>query len=449
MRALREFGALTRATGSLWLRRLPLLSFWLCIGWALRELLVVAGAMVSGKFIVALLVFVLGFVVWVVALVLMLHSVTSEMECLKQIDDDPTLPPLKVYDRQQVIVEATLPFLGAYAAWGFTEAFIRRAFSANVIYHGGAIENFSLSFAGWKTYLVASLVVWAIQQVFDRVRGERGGVALAFVSTYLKSAALLTAFMSAGFVWAPFTSWLESRVFWVKAGQWKEQLFALLPDWQNYWRHLVPDGAEALIDKVYSSAFQGLFGFAVMPLVWLAITAIVVGWTDFKKGISGEELDEQLAAQTERVRRTRLGGALITAEEHTPLAMVREKIVGPFVKLRPAAQAFRLILQAGPLFLAAYLLLGVLVRLVQPWLLYALQWLAGPAPFETQIVYEPLLRLVSELVGWTLSVSFYAAAFDHAMLKALDAHRRPRRVAEPDQAGLTTESAPRRIGADS
>lgn len=446
MRAVRQALTLLKATLSLWWRRLPLLGFWLCVGWSARELLTVAGALIGNNIIPALLIFTLSLVVWVIALILMLHSVTSEMACLSRVTDDQVLPPVKKYSAQEVIVEAAIPFLAAYAAWGFTQDYVRQAFSANIIFQNDPTK-FSLSFSHWRLYVLVAVIVWILQQLLARLVKNRGGLPMALLATYLKGAALLTVFLGISEMVTVGKNWFLGRKLWAWAQQAWQQAISWLPDWRNWWQSFVSPSIERQLEEAWNQLVPGLFNFVLMPLVWLAITAIVVGWSDFKTGIAPSGLTNRINTKAEQVRQTRIGGALWQATDRTTLAMNRAHI-DPFDNLRPAVQAFRLIIRSGPLFLGIYLLLGALVRLLAPWTNYVLMWLIGPGQFEDQILYLPLVQFIAEFLGWTLAVSFYASAFDHAMLQAMDTRRANIAVGDP-AAQLKDEYAPRRLLTDS
>lgn len=422
MQTFRELIGLTRLTLALWWAKLPVLGFWLCLGWAGRELAIHASVRFSTNAIPATLAYSAALVWWVVAIVLMLHSVAGDRDGYRYAQDlalvsvDPNAPQRT---RRDVVVDAVVPFMLVYAAWGLAEEHVNRVFQANMAYHGADALGFSITYTAWATYLGIAVVGWLALGLLEIVARKRTGLLIAIMRIALRGTVIVTGFMGFGSLLARIHSWAMNRQFWGWGRNLWEGLLGMLPDWQLWWDQSVPEAVRKVAGFVTDDVWPGLWESVAMPLVWLALTATVIGWSDFRRGVAAGRLASALSSGAERVRGSRLGRGVAAASGQGPLQLVRGWLVGQFEDLLPAAQALRMIVRSGIGFVAAYLLLGALVRLLPELLADRALWLVGPREWAATMVYLPLLSLLGEFLGWTLAVAFYAVAFDRAMTSVM------------------------------
>lgn len=422
-----EFAGLVRETGRLWARRLPLIGAWLCLGWVGRELLLQVAVMFGSRLLPALLCLVLGMLVWVVCIVMMLHTLTDDLVCLDRVDADPSVPPVSRLSRRHVMMQAVVAFLAVYAVWGLTDQYVRAAFSANIIYHGADAENFSITFAAWPFYLVVAIIMWVAQRLLRmflerrRAGGSAAepGVGWALLMTFLRGMAIITIFMGVSELVTLLQNWAMTRQFWVWGSRAWEGLLALLPQWNLPWDLTVPETVRAAGQAVWTVLAPGFLDAVLLPLVWLSLTAMVVGWSDFTHGVAHGRLAGVVSSGAQRVGSTRLGSTVAASSDLTPLGLVRLWSTKKVEDLLPAVQALRLILRAGLGFLGAYVVAGVLVRALETWVTYGLLWTFGSRNFGDSLRVVPIAEFAGAFVAWTLAACLYVVAFDRAMLRAL------------------------------
>ncbi len=150
----------------------------------------------------------------------------------------------------------------------------------------------------------------------------------------------------------------------------------------------------------------------LLPLMWLALTATVYGWREFRAR-------DVLAGTRAQARIERL-------ERGADIRWVRLALLASDdlrTKYLPVAQAFRLILRAGPRLVGAYVLLATVISLLDNLAAVGLTVLVGPRSPAVSLLLDPLSTLVVGLVITCISVALYAAAFDRALDAVLTAAR--------------------------
>lgn len=242
MQTLRELAALIRGAGALWWDKLPLMGFWLCLGFAGREVGILVSVRFGPNLVASTLAHVTAMVIWVVCLVLMLHAATRDKQSYLYHEDSEQVtivdPAGRGRTRQEVLTHAVAPFLAVWSAWGFTEEHVQRVFDANLIAYGIDVSNYSITFAAWPTYLAIALVAWILQAVIEITARGRGGVVMGAVRVFVRGTAILTAFMALDRVLRGLLEWASGRQFWAWGrGAW-EGFKDLLPDWTLWWNQV-------------------------------------------------------------------------------------------------------------------------------------------------------------------------------------------------------------------
>ena len=142
-------------------------------------------------------------------------------------------------------------------------------------------------------------------------------------------ATFVVAIIAAGYL----STWLQGRLISVEiVAHWHEFL-AALPDWHLLFGQTLRDLASALVGVAPTAVATVI----LLPLMWLALTATVFGWREFtaRDVVAGTRAEARIARLQEGADRPLSRLALLaTADLRTTYL--------------PVAQAFRLILHAGP-----------------------------------------------------------------------------------------------------
>lgn len=414
MQTLDELARLVQGTFALWRRHLPALLTWLAMGWAVRELSFHLGVLFGSNRVAALVCFAFGMVFWVVCIIGMLFTVTRRPRSFEDVQRRTGAPPVPPRRWRDVMVEAVVPFLALYAVWGLTEDQVQRAFTANLAWWGLDAANFSISFAQWQLYIVVTVVAWALQAALAfALRNRRKGVLVSILLTFLRGVAILTAFLGLDTIWKRSLAWLRDRQLWGWGSDAWDAFVTALPRWQLPVGLELPEAVDRLGHLVWSGLLPGLLGGVLLPLLWLALTALTVGWQDFTGGLPGGRVVGVLDGAADRVKR------IGTGHQRTPLGVAGRVVAGQLESLLPVVEAFRLVVRAGLPLLGSYLFLAAVGRGLSGWLDDAIIWMVGPNTTAVTIRYTAVTELVAELLAWPLLVCLYATTFDRVLQVSL------------------------------
>ncbi|HHW83624.1 MAG TPA: hypothetical protein GX743_07430, partial [Actinomycetales bacterium] len=407
MQTLHEVATLARGTASLWWARLPAIGLWLCLGFVGRELAIMASVRFGPNLLGSTLAFVAAMVVWVVCLVMMLHEATRGRQAYRFDEATGRVAPADPSEGgrspQDVLTHAVVPFLAAWAAWGFTEDHVQRVFNANIIHYGIDATNYSITFAAWPTYLAIAVVAWVVQAVLEITMRGRGGIALGLVRVFVRGMVILTAFLGLDSLITRSVDWARGRAFWAWGRDTWEAFKGLLPDWKLWWDTTIPEAVQQLVDALWGYLIPGLWLVVALPLVWLALTATVVGWDDLHRALPAGRLLGRVTSTAARVRRLRPVRSLEAAPARSPIRLLVLWLQNQVEDLVPVLQAFRLILRSGWPFIAAYLLLGAVVQAISTVVIEGLLHMVGPQDFASTMRYLQLLELAGEFLMWTIA----------------------------------------------
>lgn len=185
------------------------------------------------------------------------------------------------------------------------------------------------------------------------------------------------------------------------------------------------------------AAAQAVFGGASVPLIWLAVAGIVYGvssrisWLDTGRRVIGRSADRVLARATRRSARLRSRWKAMPEKFRN---QSREAAVSRLGKYRPLAESARLIIHAGVLGLAVYVLAYVVLAWLdmsgsfysgQPspgYLFRGMAMLFGPQPATFHHAFDATLTLVSHLVVVPLRICVIATAFAYCVHHAESAN---------------------------
>lgn len=436
---LLALAALVAATVRVWRSSFWALGGWFCLGFAVHTLGLLASAQLGAAHgVLALVAFVVGVVATLVALVLMIHSVEPQLRTTAGPPPDPAdlsdlRVPGQVFHREpavDVVAAAVGPFLAVYAVWGFVDDQVRELFFTNNLLQGlGGVTNFSITFSPDRLpfYAAAAAVAWVARQVLAALtaRGRRRPLALAAI---LAEALWVFSFFLVLIIAAQSVrAWLRTRAVWAGVQDGWQGLLGALPDWSLPFGLTVPGAVDRAVDLLLSTVLPGAWQAVALPLVWLALTATVLGWREFgaQDVLAGTRL-EQRTARLVPGGRARALAALATHD-------LREKYV-------PVLQALRLVAHAGPRFVGVYLVLATALTAAQGAFDIAVSVVLGPRDVASTLLTDPFAVLLSGLLFTPLAIALYAAAFDQALAAALS--RRP--AVDPTVTGAPPPGSGRR-----
>ncbi len=418
MRTLLEFLRLTRASGRLWWRYLPRLGAWFCVGYGVHLLAGYFSTLLGPiNKLAATLVFVAGVVAWVATLVLMIQSLAASVPSPAPGAAASPRAPSKPLD---AVVQSVGPFMAVYALWGLAEAQVRELFEQNLAQHGVDATSYSINLSQWPFYAAVAAGAWLARLALRRLVDRRGGRALAVGLVLADGTFIFSSFVALRALGQAVTTWVKTRVLW----QWllgaREALLAWIPDWRMFGQSL-PEAVRTFTATLWTDLAPGFANAVLLPLLWLALTATVLGQHfsagELFAGTRAAPLAERIGRQTRRIRESRFVAAGRWGRVASwATADLREKYL-------PVAHALRLLTGAGPRFVGAYLVLVALLGLVERLVSRAIQLLIGPQRLPVTLAYLPALGLATGLVFTTGAVAVYVAAFRRGLRFAFDSAR--------------------------
>lgn len=406
MNPVSEGVTIARRAASVWWRNLPALLLWASVGFILREgWYEVSVRLGHGNFVVANLAFALGMVSWIACLVLMVGSV--------RLPEDEARPWARQPSRWQVLVHAVVPFLVVFAVWGLADAEVAHVLKANYATHGAAgALNFSVTYVEWRLYLLMAAIGWPVAFVLGQVHRRRPSLTVSLAWLLARGLVLLSTFIGLARLAQEALTWLRGRRVAQWVGDAWHALVTALPDLSLPFGWTLP-AVVADLPALAAGLLVGLFTLVALPLVWIALVASVRGW----RGVDAAGDGDPAAAARNRLNALSRHAGLRRLDEAVasgPLGALRRYATGVAADYQPVWQGLRVVGRAGYGFAGGYLVLAAIV----PWglavLAAALQGVAGPMTFAESLRVEPALDLAVWLVGWTIQVALFSAAFDLA-----------------------------------
>ena len=420
MRTATEGLRLLVTAADLWWRRLPELIGVFALGFGLHLLGLTASVRLgSAHPVLGTLVFVLAVLAKVGALVIMLWL------CRPATDHESAL---------DVAALAIGPFLAVYAVWGLVEDEVYALFSANIAVSGlGGTAEWSINLQWLRFYLLLAAVVWVLRQVVGRLSRARPrrpqlllGVVLEGTWTFASALALLAGL-------GRLADWLGSRAAWRGVLDAWYAWLSVLPDLRLPFDLTLPEALAELTRWFGGTVLPGVWSAVLLPLVWLALTAVVYGYRDLDahtvaagaawdstRGRVGDRAggDRRATGRAGPGRwRALIGsaGTLLTADLRT--------------KYLPVLHALGLLWRTGPRFLAAYLVLATMVQTTRTWAELGVARLLGPRdPYEA-LAWSWAEDLLIGAAFTTVAVALYAAAAHRALEPTLSGAGAPARDA--------------------
>lgn len=418
MTMLKDIGGLIALTARLLARFWPQLLLIGALGYIARDLLLDAAVRAGGYFPLAGMV-VLSLVVLVKLLVVVMMFATLRpglpaLATLRQTaaGGAASSPDNRKADRMLMVTAAViLPFFAYYAAWGFlgdtVREYSRLAYERTAF--GEKMQIFDLVRSG--SLIAAILVCWLIRWIAKRAN-ER------VHSPWLR---LLIVAADASWIFIglfALDKWKDDLIHWIGAGSLLDGF-----DVSAAWFSISAYAAENFVPVEFRQPSlwvqaQNLFFYALLPMVWLVMAAIIYGYD-----LSAKKASVPPAPS----RRTTFRKWLSDFAAHY--------LGGYRSRYRPVWTCLKLVVGAGLGTLLSLIVLYRATNWIGAWIWYGTTHYLGPHDIETwQRIGNVLAILVgspTELDGGivldAIRIALLAAALEYALVG-----QKNRAISEPD-----------------
>ncbi|HEY0237193.1 MAG TPA: hypothetical protein VGC37_00975 [Friedmanniella sp.] len=384
---------------------------WFCLGWATHEIGLFGSALLGVRHaFLANLVFVLAVVAELVALVLMVNVVRPGPTAAADLVDGGTgagsaslpselLAPERTLD---VVTLAVGPFLAVYAVWGFLDDEVSALFRSNYIVQGlGGVQDWSIGLnpARLPIYLGLAAGGFLLRAAVRLVLRRRRSQAVAVVGLVAEGVWALSVFVVLVVVVRVVKGWLQERLVWAELAGAAQAVLSWLPAITLPFGPTLREAVRILATQAPSV----LLTVVGLPLMWLALTAVVYGWREVTVA---DALGARVAGRLGRWSRhadTPVGRVLLLATDD-----LRTKYL-------PVVSALRVVGRAGPRLIGAYLLLATALQALDRLLEIGVSVLAGPQPVARTLLLGPVEDLAVSALVTMASVALYGAVFARAL----------------------------------
>jgi len=323
------------------------------------------------------------------------------------------------------IAAALLPFLAFYAAYKFLQtealdyeyqlAVHKVNETAATVLTGGTVAPQSTGLQSLSTWLFIGLGVTAylLRFVFKKWKKDEEGPVRKLFVTYLEALWIFVViYQASSYIPSPKT-WLKERQVW----QWLHDGYTWVLD-----HVLGVDQVREVWDTVTGFVAAGiadLWDAAVLPLMWITMTAVIYGRVVQKLDKPRWRFDRITHRWQQTPRIVRVAGNSVMSDWKD--------------RWTPVVEAFRLVVRSGLRPMLGYFLAWAVVTFAASAVWIALKvWVLGPHTLQFwQVIDEPL-NLVTDGLKIMLQVSLLAAAYDR-MIGGLAGYLAPRTRAVHEQ----------------
>lgn len=393
----------------------PVLAVWFLTG-QLTHYWVIQGAGFLGAFnsLAGVLLMPLAVTAKLIAIVAILLSMRAQLVQLGAIAPRPEEGRARRKAFANALIAGVLPFIGFYALQGYLQddwnAYVRRAMEVRMAHQfsideSGEIHSREWDFVvgevvlGWSV-VVLILVAFAARMAMQRVKAKYPRLG-APVVIYLES------------LWIFLTA-LAINEYTGSVGAWTQQRQAMvwLDSLQNWvaehlsWLIWIWDGVIALIGHAGAALF--------LPIAWLTIAGTVYGVAVQAQApkLAGDKALGRVGGKTAGTfRKFQESQSWWATKGREMLTM---HVTGRFT---PILNALVLAWRAGPLLIAAYAVVFMLIGYAEPWLGYGVTRLIGPIDYEFYRQIAPALGIGLALAVEPIRLALVAAAYDTALVR--------------------------------
>ncbi len=425
-----ELRTLAVGTARLWWRLLPQLLGIYLLGWLGAQLsLKLAAQLGDVSAWLALGIFSLHFLCQLVAIVVILQLCGRELRIRDTIPDAERVDDGRDTSLTRLLALTLLPFLALYAAFGqVSDAAIE--LSNEQLFRSGAFSNqdsvlgvlnvAATQYTGWLVLLLVG--IYLIRRLLDAVHERTGIQVFGLLVALVESFFLLLVIMGGIRVWQQVRNWLADRAVagWLDAVR-NSVLDVLRTLWSGL-PDIVVQTAEFVRDEIWPLFWEVLS----QPIIWLAVAALVFGsnvtslaelWR------KGQPLASRLPGAAAIVRRAEKRSERVRHRgeprlTNTPRGVrlvageARELLLGDVNdKYLPTIHSIRLVLRAGVIFLAAFVVLYTLIEVAANLLQTAVRLILGGHTVAFWFLYGPYLDLLYTVPFEPLRLCLLAVAF--------------------------------------
>jgi hypothetical protein len=219
-----EVGALAWSAGKRWLRTFTRMGFWFLAGFTVQLLANYVSVLLGGEHnVIATVVFVLGLIGSVAALILMIDGAAPHRL-------HPVGPPPGA-SRLDVLALTVGPFLAVYAVWGLVEDEISKLFVINIALQGlGGYETWSVNLTRIWLYVVLAVVAWVARQLLARLARRVTSTWLLVPGVVFEGLWVVASLLALFTLGNRAYNWLLTRALWQWGREGWQQPLAWLPD---------------------------------------------------------------------------------------------------------------------------------------------------------------------------------------------------------------------------
>ena len=320
----------------------------------------------------------------------------------------PVSPRERRISFSEAVLSSVIPFFAFYYAAGFFREDLAQilTISQNQGMMGdGSETGNALQFDVSAPLLVLLVTCFALKQVWEKVH-ERLPSWTRVPAVYLDVVWVLILIYGASAYTVAIREWMASRavVQWaVDIGDW----FALsIPVIATLW-------------EVAVQIVTVILNLSVIPLAWLLIAGVVFGEAvTARRPTLGR--DSRVTRRYDRLN----DGAKRRIRDTAGLASSR---------IRPILQAGTLLVEAGPVRIAFYVLLSQIWLFLDQTLAATIPRLFGPHEWDWWVMFLPLIAVIPALISEPIRIALIAASYDGVFAAARVTGRTAPRRADPDR----------------
>lgn len=417
--------AILKTTGRVLWRHWPALMAWYLAGVLVHYVFTeVAGFIGASSATLGFLVLPIGILARLVSLVAMFLVLRDGLRNLQEIAPLPESPAERRRTFLSALLAGILPFFAVYWAQGLLSEDIR-AYSLRALeVRQGIIMTASVNgepaVTSENTVLNLPINVWTISIIVIAFAGRwawskwspKLAAWLSPVAVYFEVVWVFFSVMVLGDIFDAIKAWVDSRAAMAFLESVREGVLDAVAPLRWLW-----DG----IGWVIFEAGPVLLA----PLAWLTIAGVVFGQAI---------VAEKLRVESELVSRFRQHTAVIPNRLVRRLRDLGDELGARF---RPIGRALLLMWRAGPLLVASYALLYIVVKALESLLTFGVTRLIGPQDYVFWAVMAPLLSLIPVLLVEPIRIAVISGAYD-ATLGRLR-RRQQERPDSPDETAAESE----------
>jgi hypothetical protein len=406
---------LVRDTAVLWWRNAWVLMTIVLAGMAGRvgaEVAAVELGVTHDQPVLALAMFTVGILVEVATLFAMVRVLSADWAGRGGTTPDEEPAP----EREPLLhalAVTLLPLIAIYSANGVLDDRVETLVNASTKETGlfDAAESAIIGILtdDWPKAVPVFVAAYVLRRVLDTLHDRTGWRWLGLLTAWVELLFLLMVFVVARRVAEAVHGWWSHRevahdlsTAWSEVAGWFAGLYVPVPDaiaasWHLFWNTLWPP----LLD-----------GF-VLPLAWLAATALVFGYRELggRSLVEGMPVPRRLQRIAERrpsAPKTRHGRFAVSELTDLLAGDARDKYL-------PTLHGLKRVLRVGAVYLGVFCLLYGAVTFLAGWSQVATEWLLGVRTPNFWIAGEHLHELAIDLVWEPIRICLLAAAFIHCL----------------------------------